>query len=66
MIAHGSEFMAIELLKSGASDYIIKPFDIKVVSGICEDALRRYNINLMNKREGDVELKLLSMVDGDS
>jgi len=64
MIAHGSEFMAIDLLKAGASDYIIKPFDIKVVSGICEDALRRYNINLMNKREGDVELKLLSMVDG--
>ena len=64
MIAHGSEFMAIELLKAGASDYIIKPFDIKVISDICEDALRRYNINLMNKREGDVELKLLSMVDG--
>ena len=64
MIAHGSEFMAIDLLKAGASDYIIKPFDIKVVSDICEDALRRYNINLMNKREGDVELKLLSMLDG--
>lgn len=64
MISHGSEFMAVELLKAGASDYIIKPFDIKVVSDICEDALRRYNINLMHKREGDVELKLLSMVDG--
>ncbi|HHT9136070.1 MAG TPA: response regulator [Candidatus Wunengus sp. YC60] len=64
MIAHGSEFMAVELLKAGASDYIIKPFDSKVVSEICEDALRRYNINLINKREGDVELKLLSMVDG--
>jgi len=64
MIAHGSEFMAIELLKAGASDYIIKPFNIKAVSDICEDALRRYNINLMNKREGDVELKLLSMLDG--
>lgn len=64
MILHGSEVVATELLRAGASDYLTKPFDRKVISRICEDALRRFNINLINKREDDVKLRLLSMIDG--
>ena len=64
MTAHGSELMAIEFMRAGASDYIIKPFDIRIISDICENALKRYNINLINKRLNEEELRLHSMVEG--
>lgn len=64
MIPSGLEEMAVEFLKSGASDYLVKPFNAEAVSRVCEDALKRYKINLINKREGDAELRLHSLVDG--
>lgn len=60
----GSESTAIEFLKAGASDYITKPFTREAVSNICEDALRRYNQYLIDKRLNEIELTLHSMVDG--
>jgi len=64
MAGHGSEFMAIELMKAGANDYIIQPFDEKIISNVCGDALKKYHMNLINKQLDEVELKLHSMVAG--
>ncbi|MCK6468187.1 MAG: response regulator [Candidatus Brocadia sinica] len=64
MTDRGSEFLAIELMKAGANDYIISPFDIKSVSAICEDSFKKYDMNLTIKRLGEIELKLHSMVEG--
>jgi PAS domain S-box-containing protein len=60
----GSEFMAIELLKAGANDYIVQPFDTKSVSAICEDSFKRYDMNLVNKRLDETESRLHSMIEG--
>lgn len=64
MADRGSEFLAIELMKAGANDYIISPFDIKSVSAICEDSFKKYDMNLTIKRLDEIELKLHSMVEG--
>lgn len=64
MTDRGSEFLAIELMKAGANDYIISPFDIKSVSAICEDSFKKYDMDLTIKRLGEIELKLHSMVEG--
>lgn len=60
----GAESAVIEFLRTGASDYIIEPFTRELVSNICEDALRRYNQYLIDKRLNEIELTLHSMVDG--
>lgn len=64
MADRGSEFMAIELLKAGANDYIMQPFDIKSVSAICEDSFKKYDMNLINKRLDEIVSRLHSMVEG--
>lgn len=64
MTAHGSESMSLEFLKAGACDCITKPFDMKIIPEICEDALKRYNVNLINKHWEEGELRLNSMVEG--
>ncbi|MFN3531233.1 MAG: response regulator [Candidatus Brocadia sp.] len=64
MADRGSEFMAIELMKAGANDYIIQPFDIKSVSAICEDSFKKYDMYLINKHLNEIELKLHSMIEG--
>lgn len=64
MTGHGSALTAIELLKAGADDYFPKPFDDKMVSDICEDALKKHHMNLVNRHLAEAELKLHSMVEG--
>lgn len=64
MADRGSESMAVELMKAGANDYILQPFDMKSVSGVCEDSFNKYTMNLINKRLDEIELKLHSMVEG--
>lgn len=54
MTDRGSEFLAIELMKAGANDYIISPFDIKSVSAICEDSFKKYDMDLTIKRLGEI------------
>ncbi len=60
----GCESSVIEFLKSGANDYITDPSVREIVSSICEDALTRYNQNLIGKHLNEIELTLHSMVDG--
>ncbi len=64
MAERGSELMAIELMKAGANDYIIQPFDSKSVSGICENSFKKYDMHLINKRLDEIELQLHSMIEG--
>lgn len=64
MSERGSELMAIELMKAGANDYITQPFDMKIISGICEDAFKKNTMNLIKNHLDEVELKLHSLVEG--
>jgi PAS domain S-box-containing protein len=41
--ANSSEEVLIDLIKSGADDYIRKPFDLDSVSVACRNALNKYN-----------------------
>ncbi|NUO07413.1 MAG: response regulator [Candidatus Brocadia sp.] len=58
------ELKAIEFMKAGANDYIIQPINKKNISDICEDALKRYHMNLMMKHPDEAELKLHSIIEG--
>jgi len=42
--AHGSEILAVDLMKEGADDYLKKPVNVKNLSKICENSLKRLNI----------------------
>lgn len=60
----GSELLAIEFMRAGASDYIIQPFDEKIIARVCENAFRKYHMNLLTKHVDEVELKLHSLIQG--
>lgn len=59
-----SELLTIEFMKAGASDCIIQPFDGKIIAQVCEDAFRKYHMNLLTKYVDEVELKLHSLIEG--
>lgn len=50
MTAHGSEETAVEAMKLGADDYLVKPVDYKAVIKLIEDLLRKNRVMLDNKR----------------
>ncbi|MDT8442985.1 MAG: response regulator [Desulfuromonadales bacterium] len=59
----GSEEVAVELMKSGASDYILKPFsNAKLVERI-ENVLRLRSIELRNKELVDEQQRLLDEIE---
>lgn len=60
----GSEFMAIELMKAGANDYILQPFEIETISALCEDSFKKNDVKFISKYLVEAELKLHSMVEG--
>jgi signal transduction histidine kinase/response regulator RpfG family c-di-GMP phosphodiesterase len=62
--SHDAGTTIIEFLKAGAADYIIKPFDVKNLPLVCDNALKRHDINLINKHQGEEEQKLFSLVEG--
>jgi signal transduction histidine kinase len=64
IVTQGSELRAIELMKAGANDYIIKPADEKTIPTAFADTLIKYHLNLCNHRMDVEELKLLSLIDG--
>ena len=64
IVPQGSERRAIELMKAGANDYIIKPADEKTIPATFADTLIKYHLNLCNHRLDVEELKLHSLIDG--
>ncbi len=59
----GSEEVAVELMKAGASDYILKPFsNAKLVERI-ENVLRLRSIELRNKELVDEQQRLLDEIE---
>ncbi len=50
MTAHGSEETAVEAMKLGADDYLVKPLSYKEVLGVVEDLLEKNRIKLENIR----------------
>jgi two-component system, NtrC family, response regulator AtoC len=48
--AHGSERVAVEAMRSGAYDYIAKPFDIDDVTAVIERALETRRLRFENRR----------------
>jgi len=61
---HGSEKNAIELIKAGANDYVIKPSDTGMVPEAFNETLKKYNLNLIDGHLYEEELKLHAMIDG--
>ena len=64
IVPQGSERRAIELMKAGANDYIIKPADEKTIPATFADTLIKYHLNLCNHRLDVEDLKLHSLIDG--
>ncbi|MDR4509271.1 MAG: response regulator [Candidatus Brocadiaceae bacterium] len=60
----GLELRAIELMKAGAHDFLIKPFDVKSVPDIFVETLKKYHMNYSNKLLDEEELRLHAVVDG--
>jgi two-component system response regulator AtoC len=50
LTAHGSERVAVQAMKSGAHDYIAKPFDIDEVGVVIERALETRRLRQANRR----------------
>ena len=50
MTAHGSEETAVEAMKLGADDYLVKPLAYKSVLSLIEELLEKNRIRLDNKR----------------
>jgi len=75
MTGHGTVRTAVEAMKSGATDYILKPFNLAAVAPILERALtirglRRQNANLLQQvkdRTAELEesIRLLQVANND-
>jgi PAS domain S-box-containing protein len=50
MTAHGKEDLVVDLIRSGADDYIKKPLPVKELTFICQKALKRYNIHRIHEQ----------------
>ena len=69
--AHGSERMAVEAIKSGAHDYLSKPFEIEDLRLVVKNALetlrlRRENRNLRKQIESEGERRGSLLGDSDA
>lgn len=61
--ANSSEDVLIDLIKSGADDYIRKPFDLASVSVACRNALNKYNFLRIHEQFQEKIEKLRSVTD---
>jgi len=50
MTAHGDEALAVDLMRAGAYDYIKKPFHIRDIPPICENALNVHNMRRIHSQ----------------
>src|SRR5216684_2876658 len=50
LTAHGSERVAVRAMKSGAYEYVTKPFDIDEVSLVLDRALEARALRIQNRR----------------
>jgi PAS domain S-box-containing protein len=61
--ANSSEDVLIDLIKSGADDYIRKPFDLDTVSVACRNALNKFNFLRIHEQFQEKIEKLRSVTD---
>jgi PAS domain S-box-containing protein len=61
--ANSSEDVLIDLIKSGADDYIRKPFDLDSVSVACRNALNKFNFLRIHEQFQEKIEKLRSVTD---
>src|SRR5256885_6945949 len=50
LTAHGSERVAVQAMKSGAYDYLTKPFDAEEFSVVVDRALEARTLRVQNRR----------------
>src|SRR3954467_11534114 len=50
LTAHGSERVAVQAIKSGAYDYVTKPFDIEEFTVVVDRALEARTLRVQNRR----------------
>lgn len=60
----GSEVMVIPLMKAGADDYLIRPFDEITASGVCKNAIKKHQMKFLDKHLNEAELKVPSIIEG--
>jgi PAS domain S-box-containing protein len=63
MTADNSEELVIHLIKSGADDYLRKPFELETVSTTCRNALNKYNFLRIHEQFQEKIDKLRSVSD---
>jgi PAS domain S-box-containing protein len=56
--AHGSEKLAVEMMRKGAYDYLAKPLELRVVAPICRSALEKYNVKGISRQFDDMLVRL--------
>jgi PAS domain S-box-containing protein len=50
LTAHGSERLAVEMMRHGAYDYLTKPLDVRALPDLCQSALAKYNIKGISRQ----------------
>ncbi len=60
----GSEAMVIHVMKTGADDYIVEPFDEKTASDVCKNAVKKYQMNCLEKYLNEAALQAPALIEG--
>lgn len=60
----GSEELAVELMKSGAAEYVVKPFNSKNLIAQLDNALKLRSIELDNRQLQQEHVRLVGEIDG--
>jgi signal transduction histidine kinase len=60
----GSEEIAVELMKAGASDYVLKPFNNQDLVDRIDNVIRLRRIELHNRELEDERIRLLQEIEG--
>jgi PAS domain S-box-containing protein len=53
MTAHGKEELVVDLIRSGADDYVKKPLSLEDLPFLCQKSLKRYNIHRIHEQFRD-------------
>ncbi|MBI5368308.1 MAG: response regulator [Planctomycetes bacterium] len=59
MTAYGSEELVTELLRSGADEYLRKPFDLRLLPDLCRSVLRKVDLRQLNHQLQRRDLDLI-------
>jgi PAS domain S-box-containing protein len=58
LTAHGTERLAVDMMRKGAYDYLAKPFEIRGIPDLCRGALEKHNVKRISRQFDDMLVAL--------